>query len=293
MTMSKRLLTTDIYRRMSVAVVLVAITQTLAAQEVVDSVLYRFCYTSAIRRIENKKPRIDEHWLDIGRNGVSKYHSRAEYDRTQLADSVRRAGGTTQDILNAHHREQLPTPNMKYVCMKNCPAEGTQTVYWHGLESYKFADQSSPQWTLLDGDTIILGHACHKAEASYNGRKWTAWYAEDIAISDGPFRLCGLPGLVMSAYDRSGDVRFDCFAICTDVHDAITLPEGKYSTTTPEKLERAIVHLESDPLGSVTRYMDMKGVKANVRTASGAGTTGQASEKPVLIERYTEPYERE
>ena len=132
--MSKRLLTTDIYRRMSVAVVLVAITQTLAAQEVVDSVLYRFCYTSAIRRIENKKPRIDEHWLDIGRNGVSKYHSRAEYDRTQLADSVRRAGGTTQDILNAHHREQLPTPNMKYVCMKNCPAEGTQTVYWHGLE---------------------------------------------------------------------------------------------------------------------------------------------------------------
>lgn len=47
-----------------------------------------------------------------------------------------------------------------------------------------------------------------KAEADYYGRRWIAWYAKEIPISDGPWKLYGLPGLILEAYDNEQKFKF-------------------------------------------------------------------------------------
>ncbi len=56
-------------------------------------------------------------------------------------------------------------------------------------------------WEIQDGDTIVCGYNCQKATATFRGVTWTAWFSIDLPYSDGPWKLCGLPGLILRAYD--------------------------------------------------------------------------------------------
>lgn len=67
-------------------------------------------------------------------------------------------------------------------------------------------------WTLTDETDTICGYACRKGTGEYGGRKWTAWYAEEIAVPFGPWKICGLPGLVMKAEDATGQHSFQAIA---------------------------------------------------------------------------------
>lgn len=54
-------------------------------------------------------------------------------------------------------------------------------------------------WIVGDSVKTVLGYDCIEATADYHGRKWAAWFAPEIPIPDGPWQLCGLPGLIMEA----------------------------------------------------------------------------------------------
>lgn len=56
-----------------------------------------------------------------------------------------------------------------------------------------------PEWTLCEDTTSILGMECKKATTNFRGRYWEVWYTEDIPISQGPWKLCGLPGMILKA----------------------------------------------------------------------------------------------
>lgn len=63
-------------------------------------------------------------------------------------------------------------------------------------------------WELGDSTKTILGYECTNAVADYHGRKWEAWFAPEIAVQDGPWQLCGLPGLIMEASTLDGYFSF-------------------------------------------------------------------------------------
>lgn len=98
---------------------------------------------------------------------------------------------------------------------QNYPQVGTLTVHeaLHPSRIYYEESTNMQQWTLLPGDTVILGYNCRRARMLYGGREWTAWYAEEIPVSSGPWKLCGLPGLVLHASDKSGTHTFSAYTI--------------------------------------------------------------------------------
>jgi len=49
---------------------------------------------------------------------------------------------------------------------------------------------------------------CQKAEGDFRGRHYIAWFSNKILIPDGPWKLCGLPGLILEAYDEKKTVYF-------------------------------------------------------------------------------------
>ena len=66
------------------------------------------------------------------------------------------------------------------------------------------------KWTLTNETRIILGKKCQSARAIFRGRSYTAWYAPSIHVSNGPWKLGGLPGLILEA--QTDDKLFKYYA---------------------------------------------------------------------------------
>ena len=82
------------------------------------------------------------------------------------------------------------------------------------LTNWKYEESiDTPRWEITDSVMVIDGINCAKATADYRGRKWTAWFAPEIPFNEGPWKLWGLPGLIVRAYDSRGHYRFEAKSI--------------------------------------------------------------------------------
>lgn len=78
---------------------------------------------------------------------------------------------------------------------------------------YLVNDSVSIKWK-LSNETKTIGHyVCHKATGMFRGRKYTVWFTNEIPLSLGPWKLSGLPGLILEAADSTGNVSFRLVSI--------------------------------------------------------------------------------
>lgn len=68
-------------------------------------------------------------------------------------------------------------------------------------------------WEMGDSTKNILGYECQTAMADYHGRRWKVWFTSEIPLKDGPWKLCGLPGLILEAHEDSGQHSFSATGI--------------------------------------------------------------------------------
>jgi GLPGLI family protein len=63
-------------------------------------------------------------------------------------------------------------------------------------------------WNIGSDTKEILGISCQKATGRFKGRDYTVWFSSQIPYSNGPWKLGGLPGLILEAYDTKKEVVF-------------------------------------------------------------------------------------
>ena len=87
-------------------------------------------------------------------------------------------------------------------------------------------------WKISDEMKKIGNFDCQKANGKFRGRNYEAWFAASIPINDGPWKLCGLPGLILEAYDDLNEVQFkfkDIVVKNIDLNSSIPTNEKKIS----------------------------------------------------------------
>jgi GLPGLI family protein len=61
----------------------------------------------------------------------------------------------------------------------------------------------------ISGDKASFGELhCQKATCHFKGRDYTAWFCPDLPVRAGPWKLNGLPGVIVEAYDAKKEVVF-------------------------------------------------------------------------------------
>ncbi|WP_299433839.1 GLPGLI family protein [uncultured Aquimarina sp.] len=138
---------------------------------------------------------------------------------------------------------------------------------------YKVKDSILPKfdWQITGEQKEILGYTVQKASSTYKNRTIAAWFTNDFAISDGPWKFYGLPGLILEAH-----IEFDSANRTSMVYQAIlikqipSLPEIEISKNIPlatieqlekdhiDKYRRIFKFYETKSKGEIrTRYDDL------------------------------------
>ena len=135
--------------------------------------------------------------------------TRATYCTTVLA--YNRDGRASSEMMNAfimHHQNVLTD------------VEKSEVTALEPIYPYRYLTKeplAKVDWTLTEDTLTISGLLCHRATGKLYGKLWTVWYTEEMPSSAGPWKLRGLPGLIVKAEDSEGIHCFELYGTKNEV----------------------------------------------------------------------------
>jgi GLPGLI family protein len=112
--------------------------------------------------------------------------------------------------------------------------------------NYLTTDTMKITWQLQYDTLNILGYNCQKAIGNFKGRTYIAWFTSNLPYPIGPWKLKGLPGMILKADDIKGHVSFQAKGINTYVSIIdIKLPENSKYTTQKELMSAIKAYREN------------------------------------------------
>lgn len=110
-------------------------------------------------------------------------------------------------------------------------------------------------WAITNEVKNIGGYDCAKAiSKNFRGRVYEAWFTYFIPSSHGPWKLGGLPGLILEAYDQKGEIKFLFTSLQVPNQDKVSyaVPQGvtfiswdEHRKNVQKKIEDAFKRLEA------------------------------------------------
>ncbi|MDE6379016.1 MAG: GLPGLI family protein [Muribaculaceae bacterium] len=160
----------------------------------------------------------DDMLLQIGPDGLSKFSC---YKNLTVDSIILR---TSDDQLYKAASEGKLNNGEFMTIFKNYPSGKLTHTEKICMDWFRYEeDMPKLEWELTDSVTNVLGYECQSAKCSFRGREWTAFYTEDIPLTEGPWKLYGLPGLIMKASDENGHYTFECIGIKSKANRPITI----------------------------------------------------------------------
>jgi|LSQX01.1.fsa_nt_gb GLPGLI family protein len=224
-------------------------------QEQLDNVAYR-CIYHFTQQVKNKKTQeviflTDSMALDFGKN-FSVYYDWNKVRR----DSVQRGKVGGLEITAIRHKTNPDFDMVEYQevqgiyfvnsykgenaeLFKNRLNNEITSIDITDLESFKCVEKLNPQdWQFTTDTLTVLGYLCQKATVIFRGREYEAWFSTEIPIKEGPWKLYGLPGLILKAATTDGLFAFEAIGLenLNDVY--ITMDKDTYSNCTRQEFAK-------------------------------------------------------
>ncbi len=246
--------------------------------EVIDTTLFKVQYKASMvldTTATDKEPIAETLMLEVGKK-LSLYYSYTMH----VKDSVLREDmlkGASQDEFRKH-AEQYKDGTVTQRIYKNYPTGKVTTLDRIGTSKFRCEEKNElPQWELLPDTATVLSYLCHKAVCHFKGRTYEAWYTLEIPRSDGPWKLGGLPGLILKVSDSRKHFVFECSGLEQCKNQAVIHFNGNnYETITRKALNKLYERFAKDPVGFITSTQP--NVRIQVRDGAGNAIT-----KPVPL----------
>jgi GLPGLI family protein len=191
------------------------------AQDTISlNVLYEYRYIRDLAQKDN--PYINNMVLSLGKN-TSRFCTEKQYKdnartrnarkrQQQIQSQIKQAPGTTPTNTAAGGLMLLVDKwgaIVKEEITKDFLRQKLEIVGYAGIKTYSAeTDLPKIKWALQPEKKQVGKYTCQRALGTYAGREYEAWFTPDLPYHDGPWKLNGLPGLILEAHDTRNEVVF-------------------------------------------------------------------------------------
>lgn len=163
---------------------------TVSAQEVVDTAQFVAVYDYECRTQNDEGTPVTDKMqvvVQVGRL-LTKSMPFSAYSRTEELEET--------DIVASYQEALMHMPTVWI----ELPSGYTTVREFIFPREYDSTEETPEiKWVLSEDTMTVCGYFCQKATAMFRGVEWNVYYTEDIPSSAGPWRLSGLPGLIVEA----------------------------------------------------------------------------------------------
>ena len=163
--------------------------------------------------------RTENHMLSIGKkHEVSSFRG---YDIYRRHMELKKAGdsGVTDELIKTGRIGEvfrnIPSSAIKCSIFKNMTTKTISTtdhIYLQGMYEYEESFNAF-NWQITAEIDTIHNYVCQKAICDFGGRTWEAWFTSELPFSDGPYKFCGLPGLILNIADTQNHYSWKILSI--------------------------------------------------------------------------------
>ena len=232
-------------------------------------------YTAMSPNFKNGKVDVKNQYVLLANATESKFYSPiTEYidSLNSTPEGVAQWQEMTRGAYLSGNMDKIPRKDGSYYVVKSISDNTLRYYDSAGID--KFVYEETPEewtWEISDSTKNILGYECVKATTDFHGRKWTGWFSPEIPVSNGPWKLGGLPGVILEA--STDDDKYSFVATGIQQTSKIIVPvylADDYEKTDRKSFLKAKRAFLDNPLGSLNAQM------------GGAITISDNSGKPIF-----------
>ena len=254
-----------------------ALPRDIEVREEIDRLLLRFTYR--VRIATDTVKNSDGHYydnqaLEIGEN-FNRYYSLFAENMDSVKFKAKSEG--VEGYIPAVNLNDDEYGTYEEIFF-NYPDKGEITVYNRFLSTvYEYSEPvPSLHWDISTSTDTVLGYECFMAEAEFRGRVWRTWFTYEIPMPYGPWKLGGLPGLILKAEDADSLFVFEMAGI-SDFRNG-DMHIYRYDERT-RKCKREDILKLNDMRGAASGQLnEMHGVKGSVTYMLADPVTGEKKE---------------
>ena len=185
--------------------------------------------------------------LKVGNRSSSFYSYTRFITDSLLNEQIKKTG---RAMINRQSSENMG--QITYTIYKNYPAGKVTTLDKIVMNRFRCEeDNEIPVWELLPDTMTIISYPCQKAVCNFKGRNYEVWFTSEIPRSEGPWKLHGLPGLILKATDSQGHYIFECTGL-TNKNEQLLYGADGHESISRKNLNKIYERYATDPMGYVS-----------------------------------------
>lgn len=206
-----------------------------------------------------------------------------------IGQEVTRYGSYATERINQQIKKQMDDPTFDGNLTITGSGSTTRESYYARPADHVFKqlnsvigeryviDETYPiiDWQLIDTSKTIGGYTAQKAIGFFKGREYTAWFTTEIPFQAGPWKLLGLPGLVLEAADSRNEVLFAYagFETLAAGDATVGLPDNAIATS-KKALDKLVAAYQKNPQAAMS-----------ARSKAGGQSSGNNSMEGIDVSR--------
>lgn len=246
---------------------------------------FTYLYTFKPDSLHLDKTETELMGLFIDKNG-STYFSLTKVKRDSAIAQNMNSGGVSSNMpvsLNT-----FPQGKVRGIIQKDWRSNEVISYLPVNTDRFKIIQHITLNWQIGTETAMIQGKKCQLATVEYKGRKYNAWFTNEIPISDGPYKFGGLPGLIVKIEDTKKQHIWELKGI--EKFRNIKLNLSAYIPVTESQYKKAVEDYIKDPMNRIRELKQRYGITSLTSTSPDGTSYSDAEYEKMRTKKIQESF---